>query len=364
MPRLDAHTPVSPRDASWDYDKSLLLIMETDLEARFPYVEEVLCRDKHVLPLTNVTANTLASTLLAKFRLRHEVSEAYRALRTILPRYRFIFLSNTEGFIAKNIVRWIKRDAPTTTLLSMQHGMVILEHSRGKRLLTSGLNKWTESVMDYSVAGEGFINKDVDFYLVYNQHYKSVLVSAGVPEGHVVISSVLLKGDTFIQTADIHSGANGNTALFLLQCLSALAITDEQTETDLVRSVVAWLSTHYERVLIKQHPYRDIALGNLPKNCRVVTGEIAALARECGTAVSFFSVALLECEHLGLRTIAVKGRSMNIKPDTYSIFESVGSIEPDGSLAVTSQARAFSRYYESEVASAGELARVVRADQS
>ena len=338
--------------------------MEADLADRFPYAEQVLCRDKHVLPLTNVTATTLASTIIAKFRRRHEVSDAYRALRTILPKYRFIFLSNTEGFISKNIVRWIRRDAPEITLLSMQHGMVILEHSRSKKLLTSVLNKSSELVMDYSVAGEGFINGDVDYYLVYNQHYKSVLVRAGVPERQVVICSVLLKGDRFIQTGNSHAGANETTALFLLQCLSALAITDEKTEADLVRSVTAWLSSHFERVLIKQHPYRDIALGVLPDNCRVVTGEIATLARQCGTAVSFFSVALLECEHLGLRTIAVKSRSMKVKPDTYSIFESVGSIEPDRSLAVRSQARGFSRYYESDVASAGELARVVRADRS
>lgn len=348
-----------PGEASWDYDASLLLILEADLDGRFSHVERVLCRDKHVLPLKNVTADTLAGTLLAKFRLRHGVADAYQAVRKLLPRYRFIFLSNTEGFIAKNMVRWIKRDAPGITLLGMQHGLVILEPSPIKRWATLALNRLTESMMDYSAAGEGFINKDVDFYLVYNRHYKSVLLAEGVPDRNVIVSSAILKGERFVRTADVYAGANGNTALFLLQTLSALAITDETTETQLVRSVVAWLSAHYAQVLIKQHPHRSIFLGALPDNCRVVTGEITALARECGTAVSFFSAALLECEHLGLRTIAVKSSRMKIQPDTYSIFESVGRILSDGSMAVTSQRRGFARYYESEIASAAELARIV-----
>lgn len=343
----------------WDYEKSLLLIVEIDLSSRFPYVEQVLCRDKHVLQLKNVTKRNLLNTLINRFSLRKEVSLAYEDFKKGLSKYRFIFLSNTEGFIAKNIVRWIRKDFPSIILLNLQHGIFMLENNRKKRSLIFCLNKLTEAAVDYSVAGEGIINNCVDFYIVYNQYYKSLLISGGVFGGKVIISSLFLKGEKFFKSGNTFSSLYKNNALFLLQCLSALAITDRKTEAELMHAVVAWLSKQYDFVLLKQHPYCNIELSPIPNNCKFVEGEISEIAKECGTAVSFFSEALHECEYLGLRTIAIRSKSLKVKPEVYDLFESVADIQEDGSVLMSSNGRVFSKYYESEIVSPDELSNIL-----
>lgn len=347
--------------AAWNHGQSLLLIMETDLSSRYAYVERVLCRDKHVLPLKNVTKKHLLNTLTVRLRLRGEISSAYQELKQVLSGHRFVFLSNTEGFIARNIVRWIRRDFPAITLFSMQHGIVILERNRIKMAVTFCLNRWTEFAADYSLLGEGLVNDCIDYYIVYNQSYKSVLVADGISAGRVIISSLFLKGDKFIESGNTSAGVQKNNALFLLQCLSALAITDRETEAALIHSVVAWLSKQYDVVFLKQHPYCNIELASLPNNCTVVEGEVADIARECAVAISFFSVALLECEYLGLRTIAIRSRSLNVTPEAYSLFELIGDLQDDGSVVLSASARAFSKYYESQIASPDELSEYVTA---
>lgn len=343
---------------SWDYEKSLLLIVEADLGCRFAYVEQVLCRDKHVLSLKNVTKRNPLSTLMARISLRHEMSLAYEELKNNLSKYRFIFLSNAEGFIAKNIARWIRRDFPNIILLNLQHGIFMFENNRKKMALILCLNKLTEFAMDYSVAGGGFIHEAVDFYIVYNNWYKSLLVSRRVPGDSIIVSSFLLKGEKLFESRK-PSSTDNRTALFLLQCLSALAIIDRESEVRLIDCVINWLSEHYDVVLLKQHPYCNVEIAGLPSNCRFVEGDVMDIAKECGTAVSFFSSALFECECLGLRTIAIRDDRMKLIPGVYELFKEVGEVQKDGSLLLKANAHALSTYYESEIRTAEELLAVL-----
>lgn len=340
--------------SSWDYEKSLLLILESDLSSRFAYIEQVLCRDKYVLPLRNVTKRHVLGTLMARFSERHEVTLAYEELKTKLSRYRFIFLSHTEGFIAKNIAKWIRRDCPNIILVALQHGIFMLENNRRKRALVFCSNKLTEFATDYSVAGDGVVQEAVDFYIVYNNWYKSLLVSQGVPGDRIIVSSVLLKGKKLFDSRKPPSTDN-HTALFLLQCLSALSITDRESEIRVIDCVVKWLSEHYDFVLLKQHPYCNIEIAELPGNCRFVEGDIMDIAENCGTVVSFFSSALFECEVLGLRTIAISDDSMTVIPGIYELFKEVGEVQKDGSLLLKTNSNVFSAYFESEIGTPEEL---------
>lgn len=349
--------------SSWAYKNSLLLVVESDLTSRFPYIEEVVCGEKYVLPFRTVIKRNLLSTLMARLGMKRELSLAYDELKNDLCKYQIVLLSNTEGFIARNIARWIRRDFPNLVLVSLQHGMFMLENDRARTALVLSVNKLTEAAMDYSVAGGGFIHEAVDFYIVYNNWYKSLLVERGVPSDRIIVSSVLLKGKQLFEGQQSYS-PDKRTAVFLLQCLSALAITDKQSEVRLVDCVVKWLSTHYDMVLLKQHPYCNIEITGLPSNCRVVGGDLIDIAKQCGTAVSFFSVALLECEFLGLQTIAIRRKGMNVRPDVYRLFDVVADVEDDGSMVFSKNVRKFSSYYESDIRSAEELFAVVGASKA
>lgn len=337
-----------------DYEQSLLLILESDLSYRFPYVEEALCKHKRVLSLKNITKRNAVDTLMARLASLRKIITAYKELKKHLGGYKYIFLSNAEGFIANNVIRWIARDFPDAILVHMQHGIFTLEAKSGKRSLGAFLNGIMEPTLKCSVAGAGFVNKHVDFYIVYNNYYRSLLINEGVPKHKIVVSSFILKGEEFFRSENAYSGNKGN-ALFLLQCLSALAITDAETEARLIGCVVKWLSLQYEYVLIKQHPYCNIELANIPGNCRSVAGNVQDIAKECGTAVSFFSEALFECEFLGLRTIAVRAEHLNVIPSVYDLFETVGDILEDGSVMLRSNTRMFAKYYEAEVTSSNGL---------
>lgn len=341
-----------------DYEQSLLLIIESDLSSRFPYAEEVLCKHKRVLPLKNITKRNTVATLIARLMLRQKVFAAYEELRKDLYKYRYIFLSNAEGFIANNIIRWIRRDFPNVMLLHLQHGMFVLEGKSRIKSLGALLNKITEATIDYNVAGGGFVNRHVDFYIIYNNYYRSLLINEGVSRGKIVVSTLLLKGKTFLRSENAYSQNKGNV-LFLLQCLSALAITDEETEAKLISCSVNWLSRQYEYVFLKQHPYCDIKLSKVPSNCEFVEGNVQDIAKKCGTAVSFFSEALFECEFLGLRTIAIRAKDINIMPGIYHLFETVGDIQEDDSVVLSENSRSFSRYYESELTSADDLFQLI-----
>jgi len=349
--------------ASWDRDRSLLLILEADLAARFPYVEQVLCRNKHVLPLKNITRPAFLSTFVARFVLRHQLLTAYQQLKRQLVNYDCVFLSNTEGFIARNIERWIRRDFPEMVLLHLQHGLMVPEPSRLKRLLLAALNRVAESGIDYSLAGEGFVGNPVDYYIVCNNHCKALLVQQRASRRKIVVSSLFVKGEKYggaPRRSEVQDQMN--CAVFFLQCLSALAITDRQAESSLIQAVIQWLSQRHERVLLKQHPYGDIEVEDMPANCRFVKGDVAEIAQKCSTAVSFFSEALLECEHLGLRTMAIRSRELIFKPGTYDFFAKVLDVQPDGSITVNRNVRNFTSYYETEVNTADALWEIVAKD--
>jgi hypothetical protein len=230
----------------------------------------------------------------------------------------------------------------------------MLENNRKKIALVFCLNKLTGFAANFSLAGGGVAQEAIDFYMVYNNWYKSLLVSRGVPNDRIIVSSILLKGKELFDGAKPPS-PNNHTALFLLQCLSALSITDRNSEIRLIDCVVKWLSEHYDSVLLKQHPYCNIEIAELPENCRFVEGDITDIAENCGTVASFFSSALFECELLGLRTIAISDDSMKVIPGIYNLFKEVGEIQKDGSILLKTNANLFSRYFESEIRTPEEL---------
>lgn len=341
----------------------LLLILERDLRARFAVIERELGTDKHVLSLQNVTKRGWLPTLIARFKMRHELMAAYRELREKLQTHRIVLLSNVEGFIAKNMIRWIRRDFPDVTLVQLQHGIFAIK--RRKRMSGMLFNTMTRFITGVDLLGEGFVNRDVDYYLVYNSYYKSLLTCARVSPDAVLAASGFLKGHLAHRRRELLPA--GSRAVFLLQPLSALGITDEQSEAWLLERVIRWLSSSYEHVVIKHHPYRDVMLPVLPANCVVGTGTVVDLAAQCAVAVSFFSEALLECEYLGLQSIAIRSSRLAVDADVYRLFQYTVEVTADGQLSLSQTRRDF-QYYESEVSTADELlqkigGRTVRAER-
>lgn len=347
----------------WNKNKSLLLIAEADMKDRFPFIEATFCSSKFVVQIKNITKHYLLSTLMQRYKLKQSLVTEYAALKKTLANIDYLFLSNTEGFISRNLVRWIRRDFSKIIILGMQHGIFLLENRKFRMLLLAGANKATEKIFDFEFFGQGFVNKDVDYFIVYGSFYKSALVAHGIPEWRVIMSTELLKGKTFFEQRGA-VGSSSNNCIFLLQCLSALAITDKQSEARLMDSMLAWLSAKHDVVFVKQHPYCTIELQNLPGNCRIVDGSISDIAKNAGTAVSFFSEALLECEFLGLKTIAIFSRRLNVNLSVYHLFPSVWVIDKNWQLTQDHRFNRKYEYYESQLSTPRELLEAIQVSRT
>ena len=335
----------------WDRNRCLLLIMEKDLEFRFPYIEKIFCDAKYVLNAKNIKKNNYISTIVAVFGLKNELFKEYSLLKNQLPKFKLLFISNTEGFISKNIIEWIKKDFPCLKLITMQHGGVIIKKKKIERMIIKMFNFFSSLIFDYIIAGDGFINSKVDYYIVYNNYYKSELLQNGIDKSKIIVSTKFLKGEEFFCAKNIFSNSRKNNALFLLQCLSALKITDIKTEKWLNDWIINYLSKEYKEVFIKQHPYDDIQIEKLPNNCTMVNNEIMEVSKECKFAVSFFSVGLLECEYLGLETLAIYSKKIQTPINSYDLFQTVKELRSNGELVPFIKKRPFENYYESNVQS-------------
>jgi len=342
----------------WNKDRALLLIAEADIKDRFSFVESIFCASKFVVQIKNITKHYLLSTLIQRYKLKQSLAVEYAALKKCLANIDYLFLSNTEGFISRNLVRWIRRDFPNIMILGLQHGIFLLENRKFRTLLLAWANKSTEKIFDFEFFGQGFINKNVDYFIVYGSFYKSALVAHGIPAQRVLMSTEILKGKTFFEQRDIFSSSNNN-CIFLLQCLSALAITDKQSETKLIASMLEWLSAKYDIVFVKQHPYCTIDLPDMPGNCRIVDGSISDIAKNAGIAVSFFSEALLECEFLGLRTIAIFSNRLKVSLSVYHLFPTVWAIDKNWQLMQDHRFNRKYEYYESYLSTPRELLEAV-----
>ncbi len=326
--------------------KSALLVLEKDLEGRFPSIEKFCKTSTYVLNIQNKIRQNLTETVLVRYESGPLLREAYKQVASEVLQADVIFLSNSEGYIAKNVAAWLKRDKPDIKIVALQHGLFLLPRRRFRCFAINLANRLFNLFTGVAYFGVGFVAEHVDFYIVYNSNYKKDLINASVDAARIFVSSVVLKElDPISRSADI--SRLSHTCLFLLQPLSALGILSPQDEHHLIARVISWAAKKYERVLIKQHPYAQIRLGVMPPNCSIVDEPVRLLAGKAGVAISFFSAALNEMDYYGLHTIAVFSKLFKVRSEVYDLFRYVVSFDESEDPNVLKNRESEEKYYES-----------------
>lgn len=305
---------------------SLLLIMEEDLSSRFSFFQQQTEIPFHVLKLKTSLKTGKIATIYSRLTYKKNLESEYQSA---LPRISLadkLFISNPEGFIAKNIIYYIRRDFPQLKIVSLQHGIFSLnKKNRFHFGLKKVLNFLSKLSLNYFIAGDGFGDKSTDKYIVYNRWYKEYLLGNGWDANDVLVSSYLLKGVVPVEKVEIKPSG---TAVFFLQCLHKLGVTDEESERLIISTVVKKLSKTYERILIKQHPYADVNLPELPSNVEVI--KVTPPPREISFVVSAFSTALLEYEQYGIPYSAIFSRRLKVDRKAYEQFAFVHHFDHAG----------------------------------
>lgn len=305
--------------------RRFFLIMEKDLEKRFTFFQEHTQMPSYCLNLQTSLKLSKIETIFSRFTYKKKLETEYQKMKASLKEIDELFISNPEGFIAKNIIDYIKRDFPKLRIISLQHGIFYLnKDSSFKTQLKTFLNVISKAFLGYKIVGEGFGPKSTDVYIVYNHLYKDYLESLGWKNSEVVVSSYLLKGEK--NGINFKKSGNG-TAVFFLQCLSKLGILNHEDEMEFVMNIATKLSRKFKKVIIKQHPYAPIDLPKLPGNC-VETIEKVEMD-DVDLVTSAFSTALLDYEKYDLDSVAIRYNKLNINFNIYDQFLNIHEFEND-----------------------------------
>ena len=329
------------------------LILEKDLEGRYPLVTKYFNKLTHTLAVKAQTRQNLLLTILSRHKQRKDLFRAYCTLPNYITCSDILFVSNTEGYVSKNILSWLKTDFPDLKIVVLQHGLFHLEEKNLKLSLISLLNRVTKLFLNFYYFGTGFSSSFAEFYVVYNNDYSTMLTKYGINKDKVFVSSSILKGDNFLKISK--SKSIKNNIIFLLQPLASLGIVSYEDESLLVKKVINFLAEKFDNVLIKQHPYDQIKIDGLPKNTQFVDGSIAELSKLGGSAISFYSEALNEMRYRGLKTFAVFSKKIKAKKHFYNHFEEVISFDKYDYPITLKKRMDLSCYYETQLNSINEI---------
>jgi hypothetical protein len=305
-------------------DDYALLILEADLEERFRHIEENTKIHKVVMSLRSIYVNSFYKTIIDRLRYKKIIMLEYEKSKEYLSNKKIILLSNGEGFIAKNIIFFLQRDFPDTVLVVLQHGIFVTRAPKiSDRAARVALNFFSKALFGIYVYGTGFGFSNAHKYIVYNNEYNNYLQSIGILSKNIVISSYFLKG----ARVEFSKVKNNKSAVFLLQCLSELNISDKKYELFVYTTIIESLSRTYKKVIIKQHPYCNVKLDNLPENCTIIDVNISELVLTANIMVSIFSTALLEYEHLNIPCVAIFNNKLKVDLRQYEVFRYISNFD-------------------------------------
>jgi hypothetical protein len=313
-------------------NKTMFLVMEEDLISRFSFFTNYTQMPVHILRLKASFDLSKLKTIASRLNYSKKLDLEYHELKTKLGTLDKIFISNPEGFIAKNIIYRIRRDYPRLEIISMQHGVFTL----GKISFFSNfpkaiINFFSKVFLGYFLVGDGFGDKTTDKYIVYNSLYKNYLIEHGWKTNEVIVSSFFLKGYEAIEPIETKPN---DTAIFFLQCLHSLGSTDKNTEIDMISTIVQKLSVKFRRVLIKQHPYADVELPPLPDNVEVI--KVVPDIKNISFVISAFSTALFEYERHGIPYTSIYSEKLKVDKILYEQFLYVHDFDhEDKELTIT-----------------------------
>jgi hypothetical protein len=293
-------------------NNALFLVIESDLRKRFEgFIRKTgfPCED---IGFNSIYRKNIFFQILLRFFSIPVLYFKFLFLNNKISESGFLFVSNAEGYVAANIIYWIKKKHPDIVIVALQHGLFPLAVQDRKK--SKLMNKIT-IIFGFYLSGFGFGYKNVDKYIVYNSFYKSFLLKCGWLNSDVFISSYFLK--------DLKDGLvckqKANAAVYFLQPLSCLGVCSVIEEREINSKVIDYLLSQYGFVYFKQHPFARVDV-NISDRVIELSFSDSEVIESALAHYSCFSTALLDYAYTGAKTVAVKSKYLKVEGGVYNFF--------------------------------------------
>lgn len=315
-------------------EKKLFIVLEEHLAQRYSYlINKHQFEAYHVEGFGSIQIGTSLKNVFNRVWHRNTVKQEYKKLncffeeKTRVYNISHVYFSNTEGYIAHNLITKIKKDFPSLQLIGLQHG--IFEFSLApKSPFRRFINFCFKIATGIYPIGVGFGYKIVDKYIVYNQVYKDFLIEKfHWKEEEVIVDLKFLKSELFDNKTSVKKEKGKTTALFLMQCLSKANMCSREQEIYLNNKVIDYLMKRHDEVLIKNHPACD-ENNRLLLNLNVKEIKDLIEGFNISThAYSYSSTSLIDAEIFDLEAYAINTSLVKENKSVYKIFKNVINFE-------------------------------------
>jgi|TARA_B110000967_G_C18901649_1_gene575867 hypothetical protein len=315
-------------------EKKLFIVLEQHLYERYHYMINKYDFDSYLVGgFGDIQIGNSIKHIFNRIKFRKIITTEYAKLQCFINQkskeYKLeqIYFSNSEGYIAYNILLKIRADFPNLELIGLQHGVFELSEAP-KSKVRYLVNNICKLFYGFYPIGAGFGSKIVDKYIVYNDVYKAFLIDKfNWSETNVSSDINFLKCELF-DKRELRK-KNKKVAVFLMQCLNKAGMCSEIDEQFLNKTVLEYLSKRYDTVLVKTHP-ADTKELNFPINTNVKQIDDLIGAFNCSThAYSFSSTTLLEANIFDVKPYAINSKIVKEDKSIYSVFENVLSFEDE-----------------------------------
>lgn len=314
-------------------EKKLFIVLEEHLQERYSYmIKKYNFVGYNVGGFGDMQIGTSAKSIANRIRHRNILDDEYLKLKCFIDikisefLINTIYFSNSEGYIAYNILSRLKTDFPNLEFIGLQHGVFELSEIPKKKIRYL-VNIFTKFFFNMYPIGGGFGSKIVDKYIVYNHVYKEFLINKHQwnPEC-VSVDLNFLKCELYDKKR-VKPKSKSTTALFLLQCLSKAEMCSAKEEAFLNTEVVRYLKHTHDKVLIKNHPACSNKINLLFGEDVTEVNNLIDAFNECTHAYSFSSTTLLEAKIFDIKSYAINSKLVKEDKSIYSIFDNVLNFE-------------------------------------
>lgn len=275
-------------------------------------------------------------------RLTHkkELVTAFRKIE-MLDGYDCLILSNAEGYIAANLIRYIRKAKPNLRIVAIQHGdFELIPQTKLRQCITNTLNAVSRLLNNIDVSGHGFGGIKVDRYVVYNQKYKDFLCSCGYSDHEVVIGSQLIFGDLLPPSQLSKKLFETSKVIFVMQPLAEMGIVSQSKETKLNDLLIEFLQQNYREVFLRQHPFANskfsVSGATLLSNELSIENQIEKIG--ITALASYCSSILLKLERWPLQLTAFYHPDLKKFDTAFCFFRNVMELDiQNGEVRVSKQ---------------------------
>jgi hypothetical protein len=303
-----------------------IAILERQLEENFKHLTKVFKNKKIILDLENYYHKNFFTLFLKRRDTSKKLISLIALNKRMIMSLDKIIISNSEGFIAKNLIHFIKKINPDIIIISLQHGKFFLVSSF-KTKIRNFLNFITMKTSGFYLFGSGFFEQNVNEFIVSNSRYKKTLIeNCNVAPEKVFVAASFLKSRASVNMFRcVENGAS--VVIFLMQPLAKTGYCTEQTENEILDSLMQYLSERHNDFLIKQHPFYESDYLNKKFGQHIYSGTLKEIAPSIKFVYSFFSEGLKELEHKDRVCLAIKHNSINVRESVYAEFSNVLDLE-------------------------------------